>query len=475
MLLHNLGLRVRDFKGFAQEITGELCQVTEQRARESGRPYQYLNSTALRKEIVAREIAERDGIEQGLICVLGCVEPCSTFGICTNPRTGYADFRLLQRKCLHYYHYFMHEKLGLMHVRLQTWLPFSVHICLNGRHWLQRQMDRAGMRYSPRENTFTWIDNIVWAQQLMDQQLRTDWPKLLNGLLKSAHPLDSGRFADWPYLRHWTVEESEWATDVMFHDAAELGALYPRLVRHGMELFGSREVMRFLERKLPSFRGQVRSDLAVRGEGLRIRHQVNQNAIKMYNKGPVLRVETTINDPSDFKVYRAAEGDPGGEMRWRPMRKGVADLPRRCEASQRANQRYLEGLAEASTARTLAELSDPLCQPVTWKGRQVRALNPLSGDDLGLLQAVGKGEYLINGLRNRDLRQTLYGAQPLDAKEKRRQSAAVTRKLRLLRAHGLIHKVPRTHRYMISPQGQAVLAALVTARHANVEKLAKAA
>jgi hypothetical protein len=315
----------------------------------------------------------------------------------------------------------------------------------------------------------------------MDQQLRTDWPKLLNGLVKSAHPLDSGQFADWPYLRHWTVEESEWATDVMFREIAELEALYPRLVRHGMEQFGSREVMRFLERKLPRhgvgqrFQGQVLSDLAVRGEGLRIRHQVNHNAIKMYNKGPVLRVETTINDPSDFKVYRAAEGDPGGEQRWRPMRKGVADLPRRCEVSQRANTRYLEGLAEASTATTLAELSDPLCRAVTWKGRQVRALNPLSGSDLELLQAVGKGEYLINGLRNRDLRQALYGTQPLDAKEKRRQSAAVTRKLRLLRAHGLIHKVPRTHRYLISPQGQAVLAALVTARQADVEKLAKAA
>jgi len=173
--------------------------------------------------------------------------------------------------------------------------------------------------------------------------------------------------------------------------------------------------------------------------------------------------------------YRRAEGDHHGQKQWRPLRKGVADLHRRTELSQRANERYLAGLAAAQTGQTLADLVDPLCKAVTWKGRRVRAMNPLAAEDLRLLQALGRGEYLVQGLRNRDLRQALYGSESKDPRENRRRSSAVTRKLRLLRAHRLIHKVPRTHRYLISPRGQAVLAALLAARQADTEKLAAVA
>jgi hypothetical protein len=92
-----------------------------------------------------------------------------------------------------------------------------------------------------------------------------------------------------------------------------------------------------------------------------------------------------------------------------------------------------------------------------------------------LLQAASHHEFLINGLRNRDLRRLLYGERAVTAADKRRHSAAVTRQLRLLRAHGLIQKVPKTHRYLVSKPGRRAITALLAARNASIERLADCA
>jgi hypothetical protein len=105
----------------------------------------------------------------------------------------------------------------------------------------------------------------------------------------------------------------------------------------------------------------------------------------------------------------------------------------------------------------------------------VRALNPLAAGDAALLTAVSRHEFLLNGLRNRDLRRLLYPGPKPAAAEQRRQSAAVTRMLRLLRAHGLIQKVPKTHRYVVSEAGRRAMTALLAARNASTEELTRAA
>ena len=99
----------------------------------------------------------------------------------------------------------------------------------------------------------------------------------------------------------------------------------------------------------------------------------------------------------------------------------------------------------------------------------MRALNPLAADDAALLEAISRHEFLINGLRNRDLRRILFGgAAPIHA---RKHAAAVTRKLRLLRAHGLIEKVPKTHRYLVTDHGRKSITATLAARNANTDRL----
>jgi hypothetical protein len=319
---------------------------------------------------------------------------------------------------------------------------------------------------------------------LFHDQLRTDWPAMLNAIARQANPVHEQLFARRPLDYYWSADESEWASDIMFKSPAALGRLYPTLVRHGMQTLSSRDVMRFLGKRVPSaggidksFKGEVVTDLKERAEGVRVKHRVKRNAIKMYDKqGSVLRVETTLNDARDLKVYRPREGDgPDAPKRWRPMRKGVADLHRRAEVCQAANDRYFNSLASAGATTPLGQLAAKVCRPVRWKARRARALNPLCMDDARLLEAVSRGEFAVHGFRNRDLMPLLHGSAPASQKSLRRQAGAVTRKLRLLRAHGLIRKIPRTHRYQLTAKGQTTLTARLTARQADTVALAKAA
>jgi hypothetical protein len=105
----------------------------------------------------------------------------------------------------------------------------------------------------------------------------------------------------------------------------------------------------------------------------------------------------------------------------------VADLPRRAEVSAAANDRLAESLASVAEPTTLGKLLEPLGHPVVERGRRVaRALHPLSGADGKLLRALASGDYLVQGLRNRDLRAALFGEWQ-DEEERRRQAGQVTR------------------------------------------------
>jgi len=344
-------------------------------------------------------------------------------------------------------------------------------------------MDAVGLHYRRRDNCFTWLEDPARAQRMMDRQARHDWPVLLDAVARSLNPAHRTMFGDFPMDYYWSTYQSEWATDVMFRDPAVLGRLYPNLVHHGLTTFLSPDVMRFLGRKVladdrlpPRFAAEVTSDVKHRPEGVRIKHRVGDNSVKMYDKqGSVLRVETTINDVDQFKTFRAPENQPDAAPSWQRMRKGVADLPRRAEVSQAANQRYLTALASVEQTVPLGELTTRLCRPATYKGRRVRALNPHAPGDAALLAAISRGEFTLNGLRNQDLRALLFARPARSKAEQKRQAAAVSRKLLLLRAHHLIRKVPRTHRYHLTDAGRTLVTALMAARNANVQELTKIA
>lgn len=340
-----------------------------------------------------------------------------------------------------------------------------------------RQMDRAGLNYEQHDNCFVRLSDARQAQTLLDRQLRTDWPKQLNRLLAQAHPLHAELARPLRQDYYWSASQTEFATDLLFRNARSLAALYPQFLHHGIRSFASPDVLRFLGRRSPNaFQGEVTSTLKHRPEGVRLRHTVNGNSIKVYAKqGRVLRVETTIVRPDQFRVYRPAEGDPEERFKWQRLRRGVADLWRRAEVSRAANGRYLAALASVTGKTPLKAEAVAVCRPVTVEGQRSRALNPWSAADGALLETVSRGEYALAGFRNRDLRAWLYPRKATAGEERRRRAARVTRQLALLRAHGLIRKVSGTHRWQVTERGRRLVTALLAARQADVDQLTQLA
>jgi hypothetical protein len=473
--LSHVGVLMKDFGAFVERTCLRVRAASEQAARRLDRPVQYLFSSALDKYQEAQNIAWRDQVKEGLVCVFSCVEPCLAYQVRPDRATKMISLVLAPRKCVHLYHYWMHPDFGLMHARLQTWFPFTVEVCFNGRSWLARQMDKQGLAYRQRDNCFTWLEDVAASQKLMEQLRRFRWAGFLRFLAEQVHPLQKEILQGFRTEYYWSMTESEWATDVMFGSANALARVYPSLVAGAMTTFSSRDVMRYLGKK-PSgpFKGEVVSSYLHRPEGVRVKHSVQSNSVKMYDKqGTVLRIETTMNDPYRFKAYRPKESDPKGPRQWRYLRKGVADAQRRAEICQGVNDRYLEALASLDSAIPIRQLVASICKPTRWKGRNLRALCPWSAVDQELLTVISRGEYVLQGFRNRDLVAHLYPKARGDLAEQRRASARVTRLLRLLRAHRLIRKITGTHRYRLTLKGREIATGVLRYQSATLQQLSR--
>jgi hypothetical protein len=480
--LHANEVLLKGFKPHVEAVTERLKAASTVEAQRLGRPIRYLNSSAIDKNELAHQIATQDSIEQGLVCVLSSLELCRTFEIHRNTASKKLELRLTSGKCLFLYHYWIDPVFGWMNARIQTWFPFPVQICVNGREWLGTRMRSEGLQFLGAGNCFPWVEDWGAAQRLLDEQLRTAWPESLDRVAKQLNPEHDEIFRKYPASYYWSTYQSEWAIDVVFRDRNDLSRLYPRLVHHGMSSFSCADVIRYLGKRtrldgqIPrNFSGEVVTDLKCRQEGVRLKHYLNGNSVKLYDKaftpvGNVLRFETTVQNTDDFRVFRPKEGEPEGEKRYRKLRRGIADLHRRADISRKATERYADAFSAIEDNATLEELIRRLEQHTTWRGRRVRALRPFA-DDTPLLKAIHRGEFTVSGFRNRDLQALLFSTPASSPAEHRRRSAAISRKLRLLRAHGLISKVPHTHRYQLTLPGRKAIIAILTALSSTIRQL----
>ena len=209
------------------------------------------------------------------------------------------------------------------------------------------------------------------------------WPRLLDNFARRLNPhldaIEKGGFGGY----YWVVDQAEIATDVMFRDRPALAAIMPDLIRHAALDLSSEDVLQFLGRKLhPSLAAEVMTNTR-RADGWRVKHRLARNWIKVYNRVSVLRVETTINNPREFRVLRVFTDEQGRrERRWCEMNKGVANMWRYFQVGIGANLRYLDALAAAPLKGEGVAALDALCRSKTRNGRHHARFNPLSPQDL---------------------------------------------------------------------------------------------
>jgi hypothetical protein len=450
---------LKNFKEFAPQIAERIKSHVKKVVTEAGAEFRHLPRKEPMEE-QARGIAKEKGIREGIICGYSQMETCRTYRFWYD--NGRPRLKKDFRNCPVLYVFLMHAVLGLIHVKIETWFPLTMQVYANGHDFLANKLDQAGVAYTLHDNAFTQIADVAAAQALADRFAKQNWPKLLGELARQFNPLVGKELRRQDY--YWVTDQAEFATDVMFKDRSKLASLYPRLIEHAQSCFTAEDVLKFLGRKLNAhFRGEVQTWMKRRIEGTRVVHKMKKNKLKMYDKaGNVLRVETTINDPREFRVRRPR---PNGVMDWQALPKGVAWLWRYADVAGSSNHRYLEALVVVDDDQAARRLLDKATKPAPLNGRRKRALQPLGPADQQLFLAVMRGEHRLRGFRNRDLEQRLYATMPADKDEARRRCGRVSRLIQLLRAHKLVAKIPHTRRYRITANGESLMSAAIKIKH----------
>lgn len=188
------GVPITEFTEYAKRTTGQIADTVRSLATEAGRPvisFDHVKTRhgANRKDDLARAIADRDDVVEGVICVISAVEPCFSFQVRRNSQTHRVEAVRRERKRLHHYLYLMDREFGFVHIRIQGWIPYEIQIYIDGREWLSRQLDKAGVGYLRYENALLRIDNLDKASQLCERFVHRSWARLLNGFARPMNPV----------------------------------------------------------------------------------------------------------------------------------------------------------------------------------------------------------------------------------------------------------------------------------------------
>ena len=447
-VLFREGFRAFDIGQFAEPLRQQIRDNAVKLAREAGIEIEYLSrSKGIRKEDLVAKVLARRGSHPGLVHVISVVESCTAFKPWRNPKTGQPGLRIQTGKCSTYYFYFIDPELGLMYVRVPTWLPCRLQIYFNVHHWLAAQLRSAGIAFEMDDNSFLEIANWEKAQELAHSFSVFRWERKFHQLAARFCPIVKKFSRGY----HWSVMQVEYSLDVVFKRREPLTALYEQLSRHAVLTVRVPEMARFWGKRY-SPEAEATSDFKTMVEGTRVRHTLGRQSLKMYDKaGRVLRLEATSNDITFFRHYRkVVHRDGQAEYKIAPLKKSIYSLSDVLQLLSAACQRYLDfiGTLEDDTpqrhdidriSRTVRDQHDR-----TWRG-----FNLFLKEDQRVLLALLRGEFTLHGLSNRRLRDLLPG----------HTSAQIGRILRRLRNHGLIKKITESYRYYLSAPGRRLIVA----------------
>lgn len=452
----------KDFGTYANKITDDLCSHIDNYVNGLNRPIIYLSSARVSKEKTALDTLKDSPTSEGLIASITTVETCDTIQVEKNKENRLL-LKTSKRKCKYYYLYYFDKEFGFMHYKIQTWFPFQVQIYINGREYLSKLLDKENIKYERYDNCFTYIEDISKAQELADKissvnlTSRFDYfSSLINNYLPTIYDtFNQG------YL--WCVDQCEYATDIMFNSREYLEEIFPSLVEFSFFSFNCDNIMSFLGKKLDlRFQGEVVSDLRKRTQGFRVKHKVKKNQIKMYDKANVLRIETTINDPYEFKVQKEVLDSENHCMKkvWRPMGKSISNLYRYAEICKAINKRYIEALNNVvPKVSTITEV-EKISVTTIKDNRKTSGFNVWKKETTYLFSILSDPSYLIHGFRNEDIRCRYFKDDDLSINDIKLKNKT-TRLLSKLRAHGIIKKTSKANRYYLTNKGRKITSSIL--------------
>ncbi|MGQ0602702.1 MAG: hypothetical protein ACT4QE_13540 [Anaerolineales bacterium] len=452
----SLRLRRADFlKTVAPQWSDRLVDHAQQFAKKYGRPYEY-HAGEIDKDAWAKEQRQWSPVQEGLVGIVCVMEACPTFKLAHGKDRPCFVTRKVPQRVLYYY--FVDRDLGLIHVRLQTWAPFTCQVYANGHNYVGRQLTKKRIAFKQVDNAFVELGDPAAAQRMADRFAKLPWPKILERYARLVNPLLQAELQGMSH--YWVIDQAEYATDLRFTSKHALAGLFLRLLEFALLTFSPRKIFTYLGRKWHErFDGEIQTHYkSVREPGACLKHFMKHNWLKMYDKlGLLLRVETVINQPGEFKVLRECRHRDGATtMGWFAMCKGVGNLHHYQSHALACTQRYLEALAPVDDPTPGYDDLKHLTERQRQKGRSYAGFNPARQDEARLFAAILAGDHIAQGFRNQDIRSALFTELPRDP-ERQRHSAAVGRLLKRLHVRGLLIKVSRTRRWRVTASGRRVL------------------
>ena len=177
---HGLKMRRKDFLPFVEKQSQALVDHAQAEADKAGVPFQRLAGKPKKEQLVHDLLRQRPRNE-GLVTVLQVMETCRTVKLLHGQGRPRLAFAPRPQRVLYYY--FLDPQFGLMHVRIQTWFPFTIQVYVNGHDWLARQMHHRKLGFVQCDNAFTQLDDADAAQRLADRFPQLPWVKILCSIM----------------------------------------------------------------------------------------------------------------------------------------------------------------------------------------------------------------------------------------------------------------------------------------------------
>ena len=448
-------IRIFDFSNFSQPLTEQVRSNAQRIADENGIDIEFIRKLrAFRKDDRIQEIIRKTGKTEGLIHIFSAMEQCNTYKPWHDKTSGKTFLRFDQSKCLHYYFYFLDKQLGLCYLRVPTWAPFRLQFYMNGHNLLAHKLQKKGIPYRMHDNAFLEISDTAAAQKLSDRINPEDLHKILDVFAKRYCPVPESLGLGYT----WTIQQIECATDIMFKQSCDLEPLYDEIIRTAVFTVKPDNIATFLGQRITyNCKKEVGTNYNKRILGTRIKHHMGDVSIKMYDKfGRVLRIESTCNDISTFRVEREVQHRDGtSDVRKAPLKKSIYSLYQLFTILKSANYRYLEFISAFDDHSSGRKKLDDVSRSQKEKERSYRGFNFFDSRDLSVLEAISRGEYMTFGMQGKNIRKHLPEITP----------SAMTRIFKRLKVHGLIEKIPGSYKYLITALGKEIIAAGLTVKN----------
>ena len=392
-----------------------------------------------RKDDIAKGYLAEFEYEEGVMFVGKAQEKASVFR--TERRRGEsgATYPWIFRSTAmvnQYYFYIYDKDFGPLFIKFCSYFPFGIKLCINGHEWLKCQLEQRGIGFESLDNGILRCDDPVRAQKiadsLNDKKIDAVFRKWLARL---PHPYTpQQRAADYRY--QLSIFQAEFALTQVLDRPLRGREFFEEVIRENLDIGRPDKVQLIFDRRvIRTTPGQFRTRVLTQGVVPTLHVDYKRSKIKQYHKeGQALRTETTINDTYDFQVGRL-----------------LKNLGQLCQIGFSANRRLLNVQTLSHDCLIGEDRFQQLTQPIQVDEQRASALRFGDKRVLALMHALCQFTLLPQGLRHSDLRPVM--AQLLGLELEHYSQGKMTYDLRRLRLHGVIERIPGSHRYKLTDLG----------------------